>query len=156
MGRYQDSVAAFAEASARSPQDDPALLTDWADALAMQKQTLQGEPLRLVTRALALDPRNPKALSLSASAALERKDYDAAIVEWRKLQAQFAPGSEEAKEVAAMIAEAEATRRGGSSALASGSDRAPAAAPTGHRRRKRRLRRALPRRRAASTRRRYA
>jgi cytochrome c-type biogenesis protein CcmH len=124
MGRYQDSVAAFAEASARSPQDDPAMLTDWADALAMQKQTLQGEPSQLVARALALDPRNPKALSLSASAALERKDYDAAIAEWRKLQAQFAPQSEEAKEVAAMIADAEAARRGGP-ALAANAATAP-------------------------------
>ena len=76
MGRYNESVAAFGEASARSPQEDPALLADWADALAMQKQTLQGEPAQLVARALALDPRNQKALSLSASAALERKDYD--------------------------------------------------------------------------------
>ena len=115
MGRYKDAVAAFGEASARSPQQDPALLADWADALAMQKQTLQGEPAQLVARALAIDPRNQKALSLSASAALERKDYDTAIAEWRKLQAQFAPGSEEAKEVAAMIAEAEAAKGGGSS-----------------------------------------
>jgi cytochrome c-type biogenesis protein CcmH len=129
-GRYQDAVAAFGEASARSPQQDPALLADWADALAMQKQTLQGEPAQLVARALSIDPRNQKALSLSASAALERKDYDTAVAEWRKLQAQFAPGSEEAKEVAAMIAEAEAAKGGGSSLAAGAASVASAPANT--------------------------
>ena len=130
MGRYKDAIAAFGEASARSPQQDPALLADWADALAMQKQTLQGEPAQLVARALSIDPRNQKALSLSASAALERKDYDTAVAEWRKLQAQFAPGSEEAKEVAAMIAEAEAAKGGGSSLAAGAASVASAPANT--------------------------
>jgi len=129
MGRYKDSVAAFGEASARLPQEDPTLLADWADALAMQKQTLQGEPAQLVARALALDPRNQKALSLSASAALERKDYDTAISEWRKLLAQFAPASPEAKEIASMIAEADAQRGGDPRAAgAAGVAAAPASA----------------------------
>jgi len=111
MGRYQDSVAAFAEAARRGPED-AALLADWADALAMQQKSLQGEPARLIARALTLDPNHPKALSLSASVAFDRKDYDSAIAEWRKLQAQFPQGSDEAREVATMIAEADAAKRG--------------------------------------------
>jgi cytochrome c-type biogenesis protein CcmH len=83
----------------------------------------------LVARALALDPRNQKALSLSASAALERKDYDTAISEWRKLLAQFAPASPEAKEIASMIAEADAQRGGDPRAAgAAGVAAAPASA----------------------------
>jgi len=112
MGRFDDAVAAFREASARSSQQDPALLADWADALAMQKQTLQGEPAQLIARALEIDPRNQKALSLSASVSFERKDYDAAIAEWQKLQALYAPASAEANEIATMIAEATAAKRG--------------------------------------------
>lgn len=112
MGRYPESVAAFKEAATRSPQEDPSLLADWADALAMQDRSLQGEPSRLVSRALTLDPNHPKALALAASAALERKDYDGAIAQWRKLQAQFPPGSEEVTEIGAMIAEADAAIRG--------------------------------------------
>ncbi|MEO9162588.1 MAG: c-type cytochrome biogenesis protein CcmI [Casimicrobiaceae bacterium] len=111
MGRFTESVAAFNEAAARAPAD-ASLLADWADALAMQKQSLQGEPSKLVARALALDPAHPKALSLAATAALERKDYDGAIVEWRKLKAEFPRGSEEAKQIDAMIAEANAARSG--------------------------------------------
>jgi cytochrome c-type biogenesis protein CcmH len=111
MGRYADSVAAFTEAAKRSPED-ASLLADWADALAMQNQSLKGEPSRLVARALTLDPNHPKALSLAATAALERKDYAGAIAQWQKLKAQFAPGGEEAKAIDGMIAEAEAAQRG--------------------------------------------
>ena len=111
MGRYDESVAAFAEA-ARRGTEDASLLADWADALAMRSRSLQGEPSRLAARALALEPNHPKALSLAASAALERKDFDAAIAGWRKLQAQFPPGSAEVADLDAMIAEADGARHG--------------------------------------------
>jgi cytochrome c-type biogenesis protein CcmH len=111
LGRFPEAVAAFGEAAARGPAD-ASLFADWADALAMQHQSLQGEPSKLVARALDIDPKHPKALSLAATAALERKDYAAAIDEWRKLKAQFPPASDEAKEIDTMIAEADAARRG--------------------------------------------
>jgi len=111
MGRFGEAVAAFSEAAARAPADAP-LLADWADALAMQNRSLQGEPSKLVARALAIDPKYPKALALAATAALERKDYSAAIDEWRKLKMEFPPGGEETKQIDAMIAEAEAASSG--------------------------------------------
>jgi cytochrome c-type biogenesis protein CcmH len=111
MGRFGEAVAAFSEAAARAPADAP-LLADWADALAMQNRSLQGEPSKLVARALAVDPKYPKALALAATAALERKDYSSAIDEWRKLKMEFPPGGEETKQIDAMIAEAEAARSG--------------------------------------------
>ena len=113
LGRYPEAVAAFTEAANRSPED-AALLADWADALAMQNQSLQGEPSRLVARALALDPNHPKSLSLAATVALERKDYAAAIALWRRLKMQVPLGSEETKDIDAMIAEADAAQRGAS------------------------------------------
>ena len=112
LGRYPESVAAFEQAAKRGGED-AGLLADWADALAVQTQSLEGEPSRLIARALALDPNYPKALSLAASAAFYRRDFDTAIAQWRKLQAQYPAGSEEAKEVAAMIAEADTAKRGG-------------------------------------------
>lgn len=129
MGRFDESVAAFAQAATRGTED-ASLLADWADALAMKQQSLQGEPARLIARALTLDPNHPKALSLAASAAFYRKDFDQAIAEWRKLQAQYAPGSDEAREVGAMIAEAETAKRGGSAASAGPPNAAANAAPT--------------------------
>src|SRR5512132_1538106 len=129
MGRFDESVAAFAQAATRGTED-ASLLADWADALAMKQQSLQGEPARLIARALTLDPNHPKALSLAASAAFYRNDFDQAIAEWRKLQAQYAPGSNEAREVGAMIAEAETAKRGGSAASAGPPNAAANAAPT--------------------------
>ena len=126
MGRYDDAAAAFAEAAARSPREDAALLTDWADALAMKNQSLDGKPAELVARALALEPTNAKALALSASAAFDRKDYEAAITQWRKLGAQFPQGSDAAREIDTMIAEAE-TARGGATDAAKAQRVAPAA-----------------------------
>jgi cytochrome c-type biogenesis protein CcmH len=111
MGRYDDAVAAFTQAAMRGTED-AALLADWADALAMKNQSLQGEPSRLVARALALDPNHAKALALAASAAMDRHDYDAAIAQWKKLKVQFPQDGAEAKEVDAMIAEAGAAQRG--------------------------------------------
>ena len=133
LGRFPEAVAAFKEAAARGPVD-AALLADWADVLAMQNRTLEGEPSELIARALALDPAYPKALSLAATAALERKDYDAAIDDWRKLKAQLPPASDDAKEIDTMIAEADAARRGvpmpapSAAAAASGTE-APGAPP---------------------------
>ena len=129
LGRFDDAVAAFKEAAERAPPD-ATLLADWADAVGMQKQSLQGEPSTLIARALAIDPNHPKALSLAATAALERKDYDAAIAEWQKLKAQFPAGSEEARQVDAMIAEADAARHGVPPSPALGSA-APAASGVG-------------------------
>jgi cytochrome c-type biogenesis protein CcmH len=124
MGRFQESVAAFNEAAARGPED-ASLLADWADALGMQNQSLEGEPSRLIGRALALDPNHPKGLSLAASAAFYRKDYDAAIAAWQKLQAQYPAGSEQANEVGGMIAEADAAKRGVPVAAASATNGTP-------------------------------
>jgi cytochrome c-type biogenesis protein CcmH len=124
LGRFPDAVAAFREAAARGPVD-ASLLADWADALAMANRSLEGEPTELIGRALALDPNHPKALSLAATVAFERRDYDRAIDDWRKLKAQMPPGGDDAKEIDAMIAEADAARHG-SAAGATGSS---AAAP---------------------------
>jgi cytochrome c-type biogenesis protein CcmH len=117
MGRYDDAVAAFTEASHRSTRDDASLLADWADALAMKNQSLDGAPTELVERALAAEPSNAKALALSASAAFERKDFDKAIAQWRTLEAQFPPGGAEAKEIATMIAQTVAAKGGATAAL---------------------------------------
>lgn len=123
LGRFPEAIAAFKEAAARGPAD-ASLYADWADALAMQNRSLSGEPSRLVARALEIDPTHAKALSLAATVALERKDYDGAIAQWRKLKAQFPAGSDDAKEIDAMIAEADAARRGVPASAASGASSA--------------------------------
>jgi cytochrome c-type biogenesis protein CcmH len=82
------------------------LLADYADTLGMaQGRHLAGKPLALIERALAIDPRHGKALALAATAAMEAHDPSKALAYWRRLAAQLPPGSDDATQVAAVIAE---------------------------------------------------
>lgn len=107
LGRYPDAAQAYARLVKLKP-DDSAALADYADTLAMaQGQSLQGEPERLVERALAIDPANLKALSLAGSAAFERGDFVEAERRWRKMLPLVEPDSEIGRNTAAGIAEAQ-------------------------------------------------
>jgi cytochrome c-type biogenesis protein CcmH len=106
MGRFRDAVEAYAKAAERSPRDAQ-LLADFADALAMARgQTLQGEPEKLVERALEIDPRNLKALALAGTAAYERKDYAKAAETWGRMLPLVPEGSEDARAIGDNVAEA--------------------------------------------------
>lgn len=92
---------------------DPRLLVDYADALAMTGgQTLQGRPLELITRALALDPNNEKGLWLAGTAAYEQGDYGQALHFWQRLYRLVPPGSEAAQAMESNIAEAQSLLSG--------------------------------------------
>ncbi len=106
LGRFDQAVAAFERARALKP-DDPSVLADLADALAMrQGRSLLGKPAELLARALEIDPRHPKSLALAGAAAFERGEYAAAIDYWERLAAQLEPGSELARRVAESLSEA--------------------------------------------------
>ena len=116
MGRFEDAAAAYGKAVERVP-DNPHLLADYADALAMARgQNLQGEPEALVMRALKIDPHNAKALALAGTVAFEKKDYAAALRYWEKLATLVPPDSEMARGVQASIAEARSLAGGKSQA----------------------------------------
>jgi cytochrome c-type biogenesis protein CcmH len=126
LGRYPAAVDAYAKASTLA-QDDPDMLADYADALAMvQGRRLAGKPLALVERALAIDPRHGKALALAATAAMAAHDSGKAIAYWRRLAAQLQPGSDEARQVAGVI-----TELGGASSGAAVTAQAPAGTISG-------------------------
>jgi cytochrome c-type biogenesis protein CcmH len=106
LGRFPESAEAYAQAAERTPRDAQ-LLTDWADALAMaQGRNLEGEPEKLLARALAIDPANVKALMLAGTAAFNRKDYRGAVRLWERILAAVPSDSEVADRVRASVAEA--------------------------------------------------
>jgi len=106
LGRFPESSAAYAKAVALVP-NDAQLLADYADALAMaQGRTLQGEPEKLLKRALAADPNNVKALVLAGTAAFDGNDKAGAIRYWERALVVLPAGSEMAERVRASIAEA--------------------------------------------------
>ena len=82
MEQFGEANNAYGKAVELRPQDAE-LLADYAESLALAAgRSLTGEPTRLLDRALKLEPRNTKVLTLSGSAAFERKDYKAAISYW--------------------------------------------------------------------------
>lgn len=112
VGRFPAAVAAYEKAGAVT-QDNADLLADYADALGMmQGRSLAGKPVALVERALAIDPRHGKALALAATAAMEEHQPEKAIAYWRRLAAQLPPQSDEARQVARVIAELGGTAPG--------------------------------------------
>jgi cytochrome c-type biogenesis protein CcmH len=123
LERFAEAADAYSRAETLVP-NEAGLLADHADALAMaQGRRLEGAPAALVQRALVVDPRNKKALALAATVALEARDPDASLGYWRRLAAELPAGSDEARQVADVIAEIEAARQDGKS-----SRTAPAAA----------------------------
>lgn len=129
FGRYKEASEAYANAAARVT-NDAQLLADYADTLAMaQGRTLEGEPEKLIERALAIDPTNIKALALAGSVAFNRKDYAKAVQYWERILAGVAPDSETAKAVRANIAEARANA--GGALAAAPTPPAPQASGTG-------------------------
>ena len=87
LGRNPEALKAYERAiSLRG--DDPVLMVDYADSLAMNNgRSLAGEPMKWVDKALKLDPRNLKGLSLAGTAAFFAKDYAGAVKYWEQVVA---------------------------------------------------------------------
>lgn len=97
--RYEDAANAFAKAGS-AIESDPLALTEYAEALARSSPSgFAGEPTALLGRALALNPKEPFALTLAGAAALERRDYDGAIAHWQQLHELLPPDSDAARAV---------------------------------------------------------
>ena len=106
LRRPDEAVSAYEKAVKILP-DDPQLLADYADALAVVNGgKLAGKPEELINRALKLNPHHIKALLLAATAAFDRKAYPEAIGYWERLQQDLPAGSELAPGVAAALNEA--------------------------------------------------
>ena len=105
QGRLPEAEDAYGKAS-KVVDKDPELLTQYADLIAMRTNTMEGRPLTLVNKALVLNPKHPVALMLAGSAAYRRADYTQAISYWERVLTVLPPGSPDAKQVEAEIAEA--------------------------------------------------
>ena len=123
MGRFPEAAKALQRAL-QLRENDPDLLADYADVLAMANgQKLDGEPMRLLDRALALDPDHRKSLALAGTAAYERADYAGAVAYWERLLKTLPPDSEDLRSIQASIDEARTL--GGNKAPKVAQSRAP-------------------------------
>jgi cytochrome c-type biogenesis protein CcmH len=106
LGRNAEAARAYGKAES-AVAGYPKLLTDYAEALALVNDgSLQGRPAELLARAVQLDPEHASARMLLGAAAFQRGDWAAAIAEWEKVRARFAPDTEEARVLDDSIARA--------------------------------------------------
>ncbi|MFM1759091.1 MAG: hypothetical protein RLY75_361 [Pseudomonadota bacterium] len=106
LGRNTEAANAYARAGS-FVDSDPQLLADYADVLAANANgNFAGKPQQLINKALAQDPNNLLALWLSGTAAFNAQNYKAAVQSWEKLAKQLPVESDEARAIAASIAEA--------------------------------------------------
>jgi len=106
LERFADASRAYAKAVALNG-NDARVLVDYADALAVaNNRNLDGEPSKLIERALAIEPDNANALALAGTAAFNRKDYAGAVRWWEKLAAVAPADSPFQRQLQDSIAEA--------------------------------------------------
>ena len=106
LQRSPEAVDAYAQAVALR-KDDASLLVDYADALAAKNNhNLAGEPMKLVARALKLEPGNIKGLALAGTDAFIRQDFAQAVRYWSEVEKVGAPDSALVQRVTASLQEA--------------------------------------------------
>ncbi|MFZ6819284.1 c-type cytochrome biogenesis protein CcmI [Undibacterium sp. Ji22W] len=110
--QYSEAADAYAHLITLIPPD-AAVLADYADTLAMsQNRNLQGEPEKLIQRALKIDPRNIKALALAGTAAFSQKKYTDAAAYWKQILPLVSADPETKQSTIANIQEAETLSNG--------------------------------------------
>jgi cytochrome c-type biogenesis protein CcmH len=128
IGRAEQAVAAFKKALALVGEDAQ-VLADYADALAVQNnRSLEGEPTRLIERALKADPNNLKALALAGTVSFNRQDYAGAVRHWEKLATVAPPDTPWREQMQGSLAEARS--RAGMAAAPATAPAAVAPAPS--------------------------
>lgn len=112
MGRYDEAGKTYGKLNEIVP-DNPQIMSDYADVLAMTNQgSLAGKPTELVYAALKIDPEYPKALALAGTAEFERNQYIQAATHWEKLLGVIPADSQLAKSVKDSIQQAKSLASG--------------------------------------------
>lgn len=106
LKQYQAASDAFAKAVSMTKQQNPFLLADYADALAMANgRNMAGKPYELIKKALEVDPNHQKSLWLAATATYQAKDYKTTLDYWLTLRSQFPENSDNYIQMTRNIAE---------------------------------------------------
>jgi cytochrome c-type biogenesis protein CcmH len=131
LKRYSEAAQAYSHAMALVDEEDPDLLADYAEALALAHgNTMAGAPAKLLERALAIDPEHAKSLWYGGLAAYEVEDYAVAVERWQKLMVQLPADSDNARQLQQYLSKAQAGLGGDAVVTASEPAAAPAPAAT--------------------------
>jgi cytochrome c-type biogenesis protein CcmH len=107
MGQYEKAADALYRVQ-DLVGENPDIMVDIADALAMQQGgQLDGEPIALLRKALALNPDQLKALWLIGMYEFQKGNAAEALVHWRKLEPMLMNDQESLQELRQLISRAE-------------------------------------------------
>ena len=110
---FSAASAAYAKLAARNEMTADTW-ADYADVVASSSgNSLAGVPATYIQNALRLDPQHAKALWLQGSLQHETRQYAAAVISWQRLAAVMGSGAEDAKLIAANLAEDQRLADGG-------------------------------------------
>ncbi len=107
LQKMPEALDAYKKALALNP-NSAQLMVDYADLLAFQNKSIRGEPMRLIQKALQIDPNNLKALALAGTAYFELGDFKKAEEYWTKAKNLVPADSEFARGMTENIAAAKA------------------------------------------------
>lgn len=106
LGRQAEALSAYRKVIELNPKDAQGY-ADLADALGSENgNSLEGEPEKLLTKALTLNPDNIKALALSGTVAFNRGDAATAARQWERALRSTEPGSEMARQLQGAVNDA--------------------------------------------------
>ncbi len=106
LGRQSEALQAYKKVIELRPKDAQGY-ADIADAIATDNgNRLDGEPEKLIAKALTLDPDNVKALALSGTIAFDRGDAATATDQWEHALRGVEPGSGMATQLQGALKEA--------------------------------------------------
>lgn len=84
FGRYADAEAALRQAASQAPRE-ARVLAQYAEAIALGQNSLDGRPMELIRAALEISYEDEKALELAGLAAFQKENWAEALHYWRRL-----------------------------------------------------------------------
>jgi cytochrome c-type biogenesis protein CcmH len=106
LGKHAESIEAYRKVIEISPRNAQAY-ADMADAIAViNGRSLEGEPEKIIAKALTLDPNNVKALALAGTLAFNRGQAAKAASLWERALRNVEPDNPMAPQLQNAVAEA--------------------------------------------------
>ncbi len=113
--RYADAEEALRKAMTQAPKD-ARIIAQYAEAMALKQNSLDGRPLELIKEALEISYEEEKALELAGLAAFQKENWAEALHYWRRLLKRLPKETEHHEAIAQAVQMAErklALRLGG-------------------------------------------
>ena len=105
MGRPDAAMQAFTQSANKGGSSVELVLSQIQVAAMAQQGNLDGEPAKLIARAMEMDPNNPRALFWSGMLLLQHNQFDQAIEVWERVRKVLPPDAPQQANINKLIEE---------------------------------------------------